>query len=424
MKKDKLIRFLEVTVGILLLIAIIVAIMYFVKLQKEKKYNEKIYNNAVSSINSLYQNYEKEIVKYEITDKDIKETEKKIKKIKYITKKEDLEKKLESIKKFYKVKTTLESYFTEEVLNSNVTLDQINKLIKEYEKLTEGNKEQFKAKIEKMKPQYEAIQALDEKVASLFEDTERTKVKEDVTREVYNEALAQVDTVVQPDIIEKEKGYLAIVDQELTRKEEAERRRIEEEKRKERERQIAAAWVKLDIPYISQNRTGVLNGCEAASLLMALKYKGYLGGMDLVTYANMMPKSTDPNAGFTYSIFDLEPRDVAHWIAPGALAAFGRSSSGANVTDISGSSLDTLDNEVLSGNPVVIYLTGSLAAPKEWKEGAPINLHVLVLSGYNTMTGDQFLTDPWTRASYTWTVSKKKLASLYNAVGNRAVVVR
>ena len=424
MKKEKLIKFLEVAVGILLLLAIIVAIMYFIKLQREKEYNEKVYNNAVSSINSLYQNVDKKIIKYEITDKDIKETEKKIKKIKYITKKEDLEKKLESIKKFYKVKTTLESYFTEEVLNSNVTLDQINKLIKEYEKLTEGNKEQFKAKIEKMKPQYEAIQALDEKVASLFEDTERTKVKEDVTREVYNEALAQVDTVVQPDIIEKEKGYLAIVDQELTRKEEAERRRIEEEKRKERERQIAAAWVKLDIPYISQNRTGVLNGCEAASLLMALKYKGYLGGMDLVTYANMMPKSTDPNAGFTYSIFDLEPRDVAHWIAPGALAAFGRSSSGANVTDISGSSLDTLDNEVLSGNPVVIYLTGSLAAPKEWKEGAPINLHVLVLSGYNTMTGDQFLTDPWTRASYTWTVSKKKLASLYNAVGNRAVVVR
>ena len=78
--------------------------MYCFKLQKEKKYNEKVYNTAVSAINSLYQNVEKEIIKYEVTDKDIKETEKKISKVKYVAKKEDLEKKLEGIKNFYNIK--------------------------------------------------------------------------------------------------------------------------------------------------------------------------------------------------------------------------------------------------------------------------------------------------------------------------------
>ena len=85
----------------------------------------------------------------------------------------------------------------------------------------------------------------------------------------------------QKDIFSEQQVYLDKVNSELSRREELERKRQEEE----RKRQIAAAWTILDVPYISQNKNNVLNGCEVASLLMGLQYKGYLRNMDLKTYA-------------------------------------------------------------------------------------------------------------------------------------------
>ena len=159
---------------------------------------------------------------------------------------------------------------------------------------------------------------------------------------------------------------------------------------------------------------------------MGLQYKGYLQGIDLATYASNMPKSTDPFQGFTYDIFGLAPTNVPHWIAPSPLAQYGRSSSGNNgVIDATGKSLDELDSQIQAGNPVVIYLTGKLKSPKAYIENAPKNIHVLLLTGYNAITKEQIITDPWTHddGRTKWQVSKETVEKIYNATGKRAVII-
>lgn len=128
-----------------------------------------------------------------------------------------------------------------------------------------------------------------------------------------------------------------------------------------------------------------------------------------------------------HSIYDFEPRDVPHWIAPAPLASFGRESSGgANVVDITGASLDDLDREVAAGNPVIIYITWLLKPVSYWVGTAPKNLHVTLLTGYNEISGTQRLTDPWTQSdgSQTWDVPRAEIEKIYNETGRRAVVVR
>ena len=160
---------------------------------------------------------------------------------------------------------------------------------------------------------------------------------------------------------------------------------------------------------------------------MGLKYKGYLQNMDIVTYATKMPKTDNPHTGFYRSIFDTEPTNLPHWIAPGPLAQYGRDTSGNNnISDITGSTLDQLDKELENNNPVIIYATAMFAYPKNWIEEVPNNLHVMLLTGYNKITGDQIITDPWTYTSgrNKWQLSKSKLETVYNQVGKKAVVIR
>ena len=149
--------------------------------------------------------------------------------------------------------------------------------------------------------------------------------------------------------------------------------------------------------------------------------------MDLPTYATNMPKSDDPNTGFYLDIFGIEPTGVSHWIAPSPLANFGRESSGnQNIIDATGMNIEQIDNEIINNNPVVIYLTAKFKAPKNWSNGVPSNLHVLLLTGYNTITGQHIITDPWTKddGGYEWILEKKEIENLYNSLGKRAVIVR
>ena len=148
--------------------------------------------------------------------------------------------------------------------------------------------------------------------------------------------------------------------------------------------------------------------------------------MDLKTYAENVPKSSDPFSGFTYDIYGIEPTNVPHWIAPQPLAKYGRDSSSNNgVIDGTGKSLDELDAQIQAGNPVVIYLTAKLKTPKPFIENAPKNIHVLLLTGYNSITKEQIITDPWTHddGRTKWTVSKNTVEKIYNATGKRAVII-
>lgn len=85
-----------------------------------------------------------------------------------------------------------------------------------------------------------------------------------------------------------------------------------------------------------------------------------------------------------------------------------------------------LDNQVAAGNPVIIYLTSKLNKPKAYIEGAPKNVHVLLLVGYNSITKEQILIDPWTHddGRTSWHVSKSKIEQIYNNTSKRAVVIK
>ena len=183
----------------------------------------------------------------------------------------------------------------------------------------------------------------------------------------------------------------------------------------------------MDVNYISQNKNNIYNGCEASCVLMTLNYKGYLNETSLYEFANNMPKSDDPNTGFYLSIFDLEPLTTAHWIALDPLVNFSIEMSGnQNIIDSTGYDLYLLRDEVLNGNPVIIYLTANFKEPYNFQNGAPQNLHVLLLAGYNSETDEYYIIDPWTTpdGKYTHIVNSFTLNNIYNKVGKKSIIVR
>lgn len=260
-------------------------------------------------------------------------------------------------------------------------------------------------------------------------------VSENINRGNYNDVRSFVDSIERDDVkselytkLDKVESVIAERERIAWEKAEAERLAREAAER-ERQERIANAWHYINVPnYISQNRNNVFNGCEAASLLMALQSKGYLTGKSLRDYATEMPKSNDPATGFYLDIFGVEPRDVSHWIDTAPLADFGRNSSGADIVDLHGSGLDAVANELINGNPVVIWLTYDFKQPYNWNDSSKMykNLHVQLVTGYNTETRQFRITDPWTRnnGDYTFYLDWGKIESIYNTIGQRAVAVR
>lgn len=255
------------------------------------------------------------------------------KKVVYEDKRKKLNNKLAELKSYVLLKNIVDSSFDGDVLHSNITSSDISDIKSKNSALPKKYQTLLSSKVKLMNDQFDQINDVKNTVNSLFNDLQHQQVRDDVTRDMYNSALLKNQGLRQQDVSNEQQAYLDLVNSELSRREEEERRRIAEEKRRqeeERKRQIQAAWTVLDVPYISQNKNNVLNGCEVASLLMGLQYKGYLKNMSLATYAENVPKSSDPFSGFTYDIYGIYSNNVPHWIAPGPLAQYGRSSSSNN----------------------------------------------------------------------------------------------
>ena len=430
-----------ISILLFILVTVLVTILIYKKVESDKiklaKKRKEIYENAVSYCNSLYKD---NLVKDNVT---IKELDTCLDKMELVYNKDSiLSNKNDAYraKEYINLNNKVNTYYKNNIVISSIKEDDINKLNEESSKLDEKYKGIIQNRINDLKSEYDNINNAQNNVHNLFSDYDNNVVVDNVNRDIYNEAKALVDSLKQEDIKTPLNDKLNIVLTKVEEKEAIEREqerirleqlRIERERRAqeeaERRRLINESWVKLNTPYISQNRNGVLNGCEAASMLMALQFKGYLGGMDLYTYATNMPKSDNPNTGFYLDIFGKEPMDVAHWIAPTPLVEYGISSSGnGNISNISGASIDDIANEIVNGNPVIIYLTYAYNNPVNWSNGVPRNLHVQLIVGYNKITGDFIIYDPWTRSSgqYEFTLSKNKISNLYSSVGSMAIVVR
>ena len=132
-----------------------------------------------------------------------------------------------------------------------------------------------------------------------------------------------------------------------------------------------------------------------------------------------MPKhENNPHKGFIYSVYNYEPVNVSHWIAPDALAKFG--SNFSEVIDISQTPADDLKYYIENGNPVITYVTASFKPPIITTQEVPLNLHVVLLTGFNNKTDEYIVLDPYFGRMV---IKKSQFENSYNYL-KYAVVVK
>lgn len=158
------------------------------------------------------------------------------------------------------------------------------------------------------------------------------------------------------------------------------------------------------VPYISQLKPVYApNGCEATSLLMGLKGKGYTD-LDLRTFLDRMPKTkSNPAKGYVGSPYGNEKSRFLT-IDPEPLARYGQRYG--NVINIQGAPIEDIIKEIQNGNTVVIYVTLHWA-PAYYKtlpiDGVPtrriFNNHVLLLTGYDPVKKAFYIADPYNHES-------------------------
>ena len=400
-------------VSIVSTIALILGIFVFYQNVKASSITQNL-DAAVANVKVLYQDSTFETPNLGITLKDINRAKTSVSKITDLKTRTYYLNLIQGLYKFEAVKTKLYNYFDEDdVVLSSITEESVLELENLIMSLPTKHQKLLTKKYDELLGQYTNLENAKSSLKNLFSDTELTIVRDNVTIEELDFVERKFSVLSQTDEIEKSKPYLETVRdyiQTRERKEELERAYVNA---------IANANVEISgIPYISQTANKVYNGCEAASLLMALKSKGFAQNYDLVTFANAMPKhESDPHQGFVNSIFDVAPLDVAHWIAPDALASFG--SRFATTKNISGSSVDDIKQYLDNGIPVIIYGTYKFEDVKTWSGEVPLNLHVMLATGYNKITGNVIINDPW---SGKITVEKDKFEKIYNVLKYAVIV--
>ena len=332
---------------------------------------------------------------------------KKIKRVSNIDNRTLLIEDLNNYEEYIKYKNKIDNYYKENIIDPNISNETILELKEDYNKLPKKYKKDLKNILNDIIKQKDNIESFITQYNNLYEND---YPKENITKDTINNLRNKLNSIPQKDF---NKEYT----EKLNNIEKIINKRIED------------SWVKLNVPYISQNKNNILNGCEAACMLMALQYKGYLKDMTLAEYIKLMPLSPDTDAekGFTHDMYGLDPLSVPHWIAPEPLKKFGIDNSGnQNIINGTGKTIDELDRELDNGNPVIIYLIAKFNPPKEVVEGVPRNLHVMLLTGYNKMTGEHYIVDPWTHddGRTSWTVSKELLTEKYELLSRRNVIVR
>ncbi|WP_086313928.1 hypothetical protein A5821_001477 [Enterococcus sp. 7F3_DIV0205] len=152
----------------------------------------------------------------------------------------------------------------------------------------------------------------------------------------------------------------------------------------------------MNVPYYNQMSMGYPNGCEEFSLYMALEYLGATHGQNVHQVTNAVPKV--PSWGNPHEGFNGSPTDKYgfHTIYPRAFTPYARRYA-PNSRDISGVDTSQFKEELMKGNPIVVWGTYPYLAPPiidgtyygSWKVA---NLHVWLVTGFD---GNSFhVTDP------------------------------
>lgn len=139
----------------------------------------------------------------------------------------------------------------------------------------------------------------------------------------------------------------------------------------------------LATKHINQMAWHVENGCEAASLLMGLQYKGYAVDMNYGDFVKQMPIDPEynPYNGFGGSPYKIN-KGRFEAIFPRPLEQWGKQYG--KVIDISGATISQLKKCIIEDHPVVVYVTIGFGSPKfdDYPWGTAIaNNHAVLLDG-------------------------------------------
>ncbi|MFC4653109.1 C39 family peptidase [Lactococcus nasutitermitis] len=163
-------------------------------------------------------------------------------------------------------------------------------------------------------------------------------------------------------------------------------------------------YILMDTGSVNQNKIGAYQGCETVSLYNALVYLGDTKGESVTTVINSLPFvdwGANPNTGYAGNpwITDADIPDGGYpTIWPNAMIEFAKNYDPA-VKDISGADMKTIENAIMAGNPVEMWVTIGLAAPQitytdYYGHKALNNTHAVLLDGYNSKTDEFHVTDP------------------------------
>lgn len=191
----------------------------------------------------------------------------------------------------------------------------------------------------------------------------------------------------------------------------------------------------LDVPYFSQlYPVSAPVGCEAVSMFMGLRYKGYAQNIDLCEFLEKLPRhSSNPAKGFVGSPFVVDrTKTTRTTIYPKPLADYG--CLYGNVEDLSGLNVESLRAEVLAGNPVVAYVTMWWEKPfyrtyniEGTSQRLLSNNHVILVCGYNRDKNEYYIADPYNSKclgkEYKYWISGYTFETLWNE-RHHAVVIR
>lgn len=188
----------------------------------------------------------------------------------------------------------------------------------------------------------------------------------------------------------------------------------------------------LSVPYFSQ-LTPVYApvGCEAVSTFMLLRFKGMATDISLRTFLDRMPKDNDnPRYGFAGSPY-VANSTIRTTIFPIPLTDYVNVYAAGRGVNLEGSSVETIKQEILNGNPVVAYMTSKYADPiyaqyliDGNRETHLKNNHVILVTGYDGNEQRFRITDPWSwsgRREY-W-ISEALFTKVYN-FRKHAITVR
>ena len=71
-------------------------------------------------------------------------------------------------------------------------------------------------------------------------------------------------------------------------------------------------------------------------------------------------------------------------------------------------------------------MTSKFNKPTNWVNGMAKNLHVLLITGYNSITKEFIITDPWlySNGTFEFKVKVNEISSIYNEIGKKSIIVR